>query len=163
MSARLSLAEINARLTSQQKNELQEAFDLFDVDGDETIDAEELGSLFRCFGAKKSQKEIDEILLRFDEDGSGAIEFDEFVAMMAETILQPEVEPELIEAYRVFDRYDRGISPKELQDVLGKFGYDISAKDVQDMVDECDWDGDNRLNFDEFAMIMMGNTNLDED
>ena len=43
--------------------------------------------MFRCFGAKKSKAEIDEILVRYDEDGSGAIEFDEFVAMMAETIL----------------------------------------------------------------------------
>ena len=29
-------------LTKEQKNELKEAFDLFDKDGDETIDAEEL-------------------------------------------------------------------------------------------------------------------------
>ena len=35
--------------------------------------------------------------------------------------------------------------------------------DVQDMVDECDWDGDGQLNFDEFALIMMGKTELDEE
>ena len=29
------------------------------------------------------------------------------------------------------------------------------------MVDECDWDGDGQLNFDEFALIMMGKTELD--
>ena len=67
--------------------------------------------MFRCFGAKKTEEEIFELLEKFDEDGSGEIEFDEFVAMMAETILQPDVDPELTEAYRVFDRNDGGISP----------------------------------------------------
>ena len=67
--------------------------------------------MFRCFGAKKTEEEIFELLEKFDEDGSGEIEFDEFVAMMAGTILQPDVDPELTEAYRVFDRNDGGISP----------------------------------------------------
>ena len=43
-----------------------------------------------------------------------------------------------------------------------KFGYKLSDEEVQDMVDECDWDGDGQLNFDEFALIMMGKTELDQ-
>ena len=98
---------------------------------------------------------------KYDEDGSGEIEFEEFVAMMAETILEPDVDPELTEAYRVFDRNDGGISPQELKEVLAKFGYPVSDAEVQDMVDECDWDGDGQLNFEEFALIMMGKTEID--
>ena len=103
--------DIVKKLTQTQKNDLAEAFDIFDVDGDGTVSSKELGSLFRCFGARKSPSEIEEILLKFDEDGSGEIEFDEFVAMMADTILEPDVDPELLESYRVFDRNDGGISP----------------------------------------------------
>ena len=90
---------------------MQEAFDLFDKDGDETISVNELGSLFRCFGARKTHEELEEILEKYDDDGSGEIEFPEFVAMMAETILEPDVDPELTESYLVFDRNDGGISP----------------------------------------------------
>ena len=101
---------------------------------------------------------------KYDNDGSGEIEFEEFVAMMAETILEPDVDPELREAYLVFDRNDGGISPQELKEVLAKFGYNnISDSEVQDMVDECDWDGDGQLNFEEFALIMMGKTELADD
>ena len=111
MTERMSYIEIAAKLTTSQKNDLQEAFDLFDKDGDETISVNELGALFRCFGARKNPQELQEILEKYDEDGSGEIEFEEFVAMMAETILEPDVDPELTEAYRVFDRNDGGISP----------------------------------------------------
>ena len=38
------------QLTENQKADLKEAFDLFDRDGNETIDVDELKSLFRCFG-----------------------------------------------------------------------------------------------------------------
>ena len=103
--------DITDKLTPGQRNDLQEAFDLFDKDGDGTISTDELSSLFRCFGARKNQEQLQEILKKYDEDGSGEIEFDEFVAMMAETILEPDVDPELTEAYKVFDRNEGGISP----------------------------------------------------
>ena len=109
---------------------MQEAFDLFDKDGDGTISATELGSLFKCFGSRKTQEELEEILVKYDEDNSGEIEFPEFVAMMAETILEPDVDPELTEAYRVFDRNDGGISPQELKEVLAKFNYFLSDEEV---------------------------------
>ena len=150
------------KLTPGQLNDLQEAFDLFDKDGDGDISVGELSSLFRCFGARKTPEELAEILAKFDDDNSGKIEFDEFVAMMAETILEPDVDPELTEAYKVFDRNEGGISPQELKEVLLKFGYSLSNEDVQDMVDECDWDGDGQLNFEEFCLIMMGKTEMDQ-
>ena len=134
--------DITDKLTSGQKNDLQEAFDLFDKDGDGTISVNELSSLFRCFGARKNPEELEQILKKYDEDDSGEIEFPEFVAMMAETILEPDVDPELTEAYKIFDRNDGGISPQELKEVLAKFNYFLTDEEVQDMVDECDWDGD---------------------
>ena len=111
------------KLTQGQLNDLREAFDLFDKDGGGDISVSELSSLFRCFGARKTHQELSQILDKYDEDGSGVIEFDEFVQMMAETILEPDVDPELTESYKVFDRNEGGISPQELKEVLAKFGY----------------------------------------
>ena len=50
--------------------------------------------------------------------------------MMGGTILKPDVDPELDEAYRVFDRNGGGISPQELKEVLAKFGKNISDEEV---------------------------------
>ena len=107
------------RLSNEQLFELREAFDLFDRDGDETIDVNEFSSLFRCFGMRMTPKEIEAIVHKYDADGSGDIDFEEFVEMMGNFILAPDIDAELKEAYKVFNRdvggQDTGIDAEELQ------------------------------------------------
>ena len=92
------------RLTPSQKSELREAFDLFDKDGDETISCNEFKSLFLCFGMRVTQEEVEALVLQYDADESGEIDFEEFCEMMAGYILQPDYDPEIVEAYKVFNR-----------------------------------------------------------
>ena len=92
----------------------------------------------------------------YDEDSNGEIDFAEFTKMMAGTILEPEIEPEMMSAFKVFDRYDQGISPMMLQEVMAKFGYPITNQEANDIVNENDWDGCGTLDYAEFARIMLG-------
>ena len=41
-------------MSNEQKQDLQEAFDLFDKDGGGTISVEELKSIFKCFDIRKT-------------------------------------------------------------------------------------------------------------
>ena len=43
---------------------------------------------------------VDEV----DEDGSGSIEFPEFLEMMAKKMKETDTEEELVEAFKVFDK-----------------------------------------------------------
>ena len=80
--------------------------------------------------------------------------------MMSKIILEHEVDPELNEAYRVFNQNgESGIDAEELMAVMKEFGYNITQEESQDIIDSADWDGDNELNFNEFCMIMMGREN----
>ena len=94
---------IRGTLNSEQLAEMQEVFDLFDKDGDGTINTHEFKVLFRCFGIKLNDEQILGLINEYDADGSGEIDFNEFCEMMSKVILDDGVEPELEETYKVFN------------------------------------------------------------
>merc|ERR1712028_103273 len=69
-------------LTEEQKQEIREAFDLFDTDGSGTIDAKELKVAMRALGFEPKKEEIKKMIADIDKDGSGTIDFEEFLQMM---------------------------------------------------------------------------------
>ena len=69
-------------LTDEQLEELKQAYDMFDKDGD-GISKEELEDAMKTFGKAPTPDELDEMMRNADEDGSGTIDFDEFIKLMA--------------------------------------------------------------------------------
>ena len=69
-------------MTEEQKQEIREAFDLFDTDGSGTIDAKELKVAMRALGFEPKKEEIKKMIQDIDKDGSGTIDFNEFLEMM---------------------------------------------------------------------------------
>lgn len=64
-------------LTEEQKQEIREAFDLFDTDGSGTIDAKELKVAMRALGFEPKKEEIRKMIQDIDKDNSGTIDFNE--------------------------------------------------------------------------------------
>eukprot|EP01052_Picozoa_sp_SAG31_P008770 SAG31_NODE_449_length_15539_cov_21.936658_7_plen_102_part_00 len=69
-------------LTEEQKQEIREAFDLFDTDGSGTIDAKELKVAMRALGFEPKKEEVKKMIADIDKDNSGTIDFNEFLDMM---------------------------------------------------------------------------------
>lgn len=69
-------------MTKEQLAEFMECFRMFDKDGDGTIDTKELGAVMRSLGQFPDMEEIEEMVDEADEDGSGSINFQEFVGLM---------------------------------------------------------------------------------
>lgn len=63
--------------------EARQAFDLCDTNADGRIDKNELKMYFGKVGIPISDKEVDNMMHIADSDGSGYVEFEEFVTMMA--------------------------------------------------------------------------------
>jgi len=59
---------------------LQQAFRLFDKDGNGSIEADEIKAVLG--DSKMTPQQIDDIIKQVDENGDGSIQFDEFVNMM---------------------------------------------------------------------------------
>ena len=63
-------------------SDFQAAFNIFDSDGGGEISTRELLKVFKMLGFTPTKDELDEIVEVVDQDGSGEIDFDEFLIMM---------------------------------------------------------------------------------
>ena len=110
-------------LTEEQKQEIREAFDLFDTDGSGTIDAKELKVAMRALGFEPKKEEIKKMIADIDKDGSGTIDFDEFLQMMTAKMSEKDSREEILKAFRLFDDDETGkISFKNLKRVAKEVG-----------------------------------------
>jgi len=142
-------------LTEEQKQEIREAFDLFDTDGSGTIDAKELKVAMRALGFEPKKEEIKKMIADIDKDGSGTIDFDEFLQMMTAKMSEKDSREEILKAFRLFDDDETGkISFKNLKRVAKELGENMTDEELQEMIDEADRDGDGEINEEEFLRIM---------
>merc|ERR1711933_208499 len=74
-------------LSEEQKQEIKEAFDLFDTDGSGEIDSKELKVAMRALGFEPKKEEIQKMISDVDDDGSGTIGYEEFLKMVTHKIL----------------------------------------------------------------------------
>jgi centrin-1 len=73
---------VRNELTEEQRQEIKEAFDLFDSEGRGAIDAKELKVAMRALGFEPKKEEIKKILSDIDRSGDGAVRFDDFMDIM---------------------------------------------------------------------------------
>ena len=110
-------------LTEEQKQEIREAFDLFDTDGSGTIDAKELKVAMRALGFEPKKEEIKKMISDIDKDGSGTIDFSEFLEMMTAKMSEKDSREEILKAFRLFDDDETGkISFRNLKRVAKELG-----------------------------------------
>lgn len=64
------------------EEEMREAFQIFDSDGNGKITSEELRLIMENLGEKLTDEEIDDMVKEADIDGDGEINYEEFVKMM---------------------------------------------------------------------------------
>ena len=93
---------------------------------------------------------------QIDADGSGTIDFPEFLTMMARKMKDTDSEEEILEAFKVFDKDGNGfISAAELRHIMTNLGEKLTDEEVDEMIREADIDGDGQINYEEFVKMMM--------
>lgn len=65
-------------LTDEQKQEIKEAFELFDTDKDGCVDYHELKVAMRALGFDLKKAEVLKLLRDHDKDNSGLMDFQDF-------------------------------------------------------------------------------------
>ncbi|XP_065828249.1 centrin-3-like [Oscarella lobularis] len=144
-------------LTEEQKQEIREAFELFDTDKDDAIDYHELKVAMKALGFDVKKQDVLKVLRDYDRDGNGKITYTDFFEVMKDWIMERDPQEEIQKAFNLFDDDNTGkISLRNLRRVARDLGENISEEELRAMIDEFDKDGDGEINRDEFLSIMTG-------
>ena len=74
--------EVKINLSDDQIKEFRDVFNGFDKDGGGNIEAEELALVMKALGQDPTKEQLDAMVKKVDTDGSGEIDFDEFLLLM---------------------------------------------------------------------------------
>merc|ERR1712157_424929 len=114
-----------------------------------------------CTWVEPKKEEIQKMISDVDDDGSGTIEYEEFLKMMTHKILNRDPKDEIHGAFRLFDDDETGkISFKNLKRVAKELGERMTDEELQVMIDEADRDGDGEVNEDEFLQSLVSSARL---
>ncbi|KAF2849944.1 EF-hand, partial [Plenodomus tracheiphilus IPT5] len=176
-AAATSLAELD----EEQREEIGEAFNLFDLDKDGYIDYHELKVAMKALGFDLPKNEILGLLNAHGvaapagstgktgsqraqgqqyASGPGArqlLSFQAFQTLMAQRILARDPQEEIVRAFELFDEGGKGkITLQDLTRVARELGEGLSHDELVAMIEEFDMDGDNAISRDEFINICLG-------
>lgn len=147
--------------SSKQLETLQTAFDMFDKDGDRTVDAGELHSTLKALGVVVSDEEIQKMIAEVDADNSGKIEFPEFCQLISSRFKDSNFgegkgEEDIIrEVFQFFDKDGNGtISRSELRHIMTCMGERLTDQDISDMIEAADVNGDGEIDYKEFTALL---------
>ena len=145
-------------LSEQEICELHEAFNIFDVESDGSIEASQLMLLMKALKPKISEDELDNIFNEYNIDKNGQIYFNQFLKIMAKRLknIQEDEDEDLKRSFSYLDRNKNGlISINEIRYmVLHSKKVDISESDIETIIREADTDGDGLISLEEFMTVM---------
>ncbi|KAF4524253.1 hypothetical protein B566_EDAN008799 [Ephemera danica] len=154
--ARIKLLE---DLSQDQIAMLRKAFAAF-AGSKGSIATAMVGSILDMLDIKVTEKMLKEIIDEVDADGSGELEFEEFVMLSSRFLIEEDAEAiakELKEAFRLYDREGNGyITTGVLKEILRELDDKITPEELDMMIEEIDSDGSGTVDFDEFMEVMTG-------
>ncbi|KAF4652128.1 hypothetical protein FOZ61_009896 [Perkinsus olseni] len=123
-------------LSQADVQELRGVFQLLDTDGSGSISPAELRHLLRSISVNLTMDELEELVAEVDKDCSGAIEFDEILAILSRDVNPPFSPAEVETSFRMIARNaPRGyIRMKDLEEALRVHLRDVDHYDISELL-----------------------------
>lgn len=150
---KLTLTMVAQNLKDEDIADLRKMFEQLDDNQDGTLTIPEIQASLKKYEATMPPDIVD-IIRNLDTDGSGSIDYSEFIAatLTQKQYLKKEV---VWSAFRQFDKDgDGSISRQELAEVLKVEDGSIGTELVAQMLNEVDTDGDGKISYEEFCVMM---------
>jgi len=145
------------KVSETQRKAAKDAFSSLDKRGEEKIRVGDIQNAMKKLGHNVSGDWLESIEDEIDQEGTGYINFDEFVEILRKKMQTDEDERELREIFRVLDKEKKGeVNVNELRWILKNLGDDLTEDDIDDMIADVDTDGSGWVDYEEFAKLMLG-------
>lgn len=160
-TSKRGLGNLKVELLNEQKQEIREAFSLFDMNNDGYLDYHELKVAFRALGFDLSKREVLDVIHEYDTDDRNLISYENFFQSgtysitiwklkstftnkaVGERIVNRDPLDEVRRAFKLFDDDNTGkISLRNLRRVAKELGENLTDDELRAMIDEFDLDED---------------------
>ncbi|XP_075453195.1 dynein regulatory complex protein 8 [Ascaphus truei] len=151
---------VEAVVTDLQKK-VTEAFDVFDHEGNKTVDVREIGTIIRSLGCCPTEGELHDMLAEVEEEEpTGYIRFEMFLPMMTKVLLErryrPYPEDVLLRAFEVLDENKRGYLTKdELVKYMTEEGEPFTQEEIEEMISAAVDPDKNIVPYKDYAAMMI--------
>ena len=100
-----------------------------------------------------TDKEFECLFREIDADGSGEIEFDEFLEGVRK-LLSPPTDDDLVQKFKRLDQGNKGyLNFRDIKAGFEAMNHPISDRAINDMIAVASSDGDDQVSFEEFCAI----------
>jgi len=122
-------------LSEKEREQLRQAFNLFDKNGSGTISSQEIRVALTALGFSMTNEEIQSLILKYDHEKYGEISFDEFTEIIQNKISQLLPKEQLIRAFHNLDSDRNGsISLTDLIRISESLGEEISRDELREII-----------------------------
>jgi len=140
----------------EEKVFYKEAFDAFDWNRNGTIPTGDLQYAMRRAGQNPTDIEVQDLINKID-DGSGTLDFNDFCLVIKEKTKEVDTEIHFKDTFRVFSKDEEGCIPAdEMKFVLMHLPGKVTYKEIDEMIETVDKNGDGKISFSEFRVMMGG-------
>lgn len=125
----------------------------------------------RALGFEPSGEEVRRMLKEMDDDGSGTIEWEEFLGLMERRIADKIAREEMGALFRLFlgvvnseeiggggaihtRTWNKRIRAEDIRKVCSVVGERVTEEEIREMVEEGDRDGDGEVTEEDFVRVM---------
>ncbi|KAI8610972.1 hypothetical protein BC830DRAFT_699212 [Chytriomyces sp. MP71] len=145
-------------ISDEQEAEIREAFHLFDTDGSGSITNKEWRIAMKAMGFEPTKEENKLMLAEMDKDGSGTIDYDEFLAMITKRLVGNMAKVEMQKLFHVIREAlnvpRMRINATYIKNIADMVEEDFTAEEIKEMVEEADKDNDGEITEDDFVRLM---------
>jgi len=130
---------------------LKETFQDFDAEGEGEIGTDDLGAVMKTLGMECTESELQAMIDDVDADGSGTIDFPEFLLMMCDKMAPSSeltIEEETVQALAALDSAAEGVlDKKQLAEVFMTMGNKMTKQEAYELIDVVGLDDHGKVDY----------------